>query len=210
MEDFREIHEALVAGMDVFKFTLVEDVASFPKVRNLAITDRQILLKPGKQWRFGFAVNDTLDFAEPPSDGESGQLFSKDFGGLLPHDHIDIANLFFRNRYKPMLVQYTDRGGVSRLIGTPEQPVRVVFDFKNSGAPGGTKGWQFNFVGLHTHPSYYLNISTDPYFFINEFGQLFYDGGLQETFALDDGELEVTGPFESQYSLQNVLLKKTR
>lgn len=194
--------------MESFDFIPVADIAIWPTVRNLQITDRDIVLKTGKRWYEGYAIDNTISYEEPGRDSEHGQLFDKELKGILPHDAVEMASSFYRNKYTPMILRYTDRGGVSRVIGTPAEPVRVHFGYENAAAQGGTKGWSFAFRGTHTHPSYYMLVSDAAYFFIDENGYLIYEGGLSESFALTDGDLVVTGPDENDYTLSGVDLKK--
>ena len=202
MTDFKQIYDALVAGIDTFYYIPVEDIEVFPELSSLAVEEYEIQLKAGKSWKIGFAIDDTLAYAEPAEDTPNGRIYNKQLQGILPHDHLDIAQNFFDNQYAKYLVKYVDRTGVRRLLGTVQEPMRIRFSFKQAGNHSGEKGWSFSFYGTHTTPGHYLQLPELPQLWIQD-GYLYYAGGMDENFALVNGYLQVTGDQEDQYSMVN-------
>lgn len=140
MSDFKQILNALVAGMDSFEFVPANDILVFPDRTQLRIAEFDIQLKSGKSWFTGFAVNDSLSYQEPVNLGGQGSLYQLELKGMLPHDHYEMAEYFFANQFTDFVVKYIDRGGVRRILGSPEEPLRLSFDYALGGSPADRKG----------------------------------------------------------------------
>lgn len=208
LQSFTVNKNLLVAGIDQFEYIPAADVQPLPNIRDLQISEFNIIVKPGKAWLKGFAVENSLEYEESPQISQQGLSYERALTGTLPHDAALMAHTFHSYSFTPLIVKYTDREGVRRLIGTPAQPVFIQGSFSNPGGHAGQKGFRFRFAGNGTLPALYLTRPSMPQFSINAEGELIYEEGLAESWNLNaDGVLTVTGPKETQYSINIEMLE---
>lgn len=202
------IGHPLVAGIDYFEYLPIAHIQSFPEPVNLQVDLAHIVLKAGKAWIPGIALDNSLQHEEGRKLEPHGPLYEKEVSGELPHDDVAMQRLFLQHEYQPMILRFTDRQGNRRLVGSPEEPVYLNGDYSNGASHGDKKGYAFSFTGRHVAPSLYLLLPSTESFYISSDGELIYNGKQLDTFSLNaDGELVATGPTEGQYQIVDAELQ---
>lgn len=202
MKQATPTNRPLVSGIDSFDYLPTSHIKNFPEPIGLQMNLAQIVLKPGKAWIPGIALDNTLDHEESRRSEEHGPLYDKKVTGQLPGDDVAMQQLFLRHEYQPMVLRFTDRQGIRRLVGTPKEPVYLTARYEQGSKHTDRKGYGFSFQGRHVRPSLYLVLPSSESFYINDAGELIYDGSQLDSFSIDaDGKLVATGPSEGQYTL---------
>jgi hypothetical protein len=203
MYTIEEVTKPLIGGISEIEFVPVNGVDSFPEIIDSGISKMDIILKSGYSWTDIPILDDSGTYEELEADSANGTTYAKRLSAYLPHDSQVNRNTLKGLRYLDLLVKYKDRNGNAMLLGTIDEPLQVKTSFAVNQL-GSQKGYSFQFIGQHTISALFLTLPDLPQFAINELGQLIYQGGLAEDFAIDsDGKITVTGDQEARYSLDS-------
>lgn len=145
---FEVLDQADHGGLHEFSFIPVSFVADFPPIINDQIIEQNIALSPGRNWYQGYARPTTLQYEEIPEQKKHGLIFRKSVKGIYPYDSVTVTKAFGTLYHVPLLLKITDRRGMRRLLGTPEEPMRFVGTYKSNGI-GGFAEFIFSFNGSH-------------------------------------------------------------
>jgi hypothetical protein len=105
-------------------------------------------------------------FDEPQGVDEQGDFWTPKLQLLLPKDDPTAAEALRRLRLagrRGFLLVYQDANGFTKLVGTPEYPLRLLDDFGTGNGGGATNAHQLTFSGRTPQPApFYLHHDLQP------------------------------------------------
>gem|GEM_PF-1579009 len=163
-----------LAGLSVFHFLPVEYVISIPEPIDRLI-NQPVVVKAGYDWLKGYASIDSLRLSEKNQSNSQGKYVQADVEGFVP-DSLASLQLFSKMEGRPFIVKTIDNNGLSKIIGTIEQPVyfKVDYDTKTISQE---KGYLFSFSGLllQRSPVYVSSNTGDDEQLYNDVRVISYD-----------------------------------
>lgn len=105
-------------------------------------------------------------FEEPQGEDDQGEFWTPQFTLPLPKDDPTAAEALRRLRLagrQGVLVLYQDGNGFTKLVGTPEYPLRLLGDFATGTSGGALNAHQLTFAGRTPQPApFYLHHELQP------------------------------------------------
>lgn len=101
---------------------------------------------------------DSAGFEEPEADDVQGDLYKPLLQLAIAHDAPDVQEAIARLRaVRYFVLAYADGNGLTKLVGTPEQPLRLAAGLETGKRPGDRNGYPLSFAGLTSRPApFYL------------------------------------------------------
>lgn len=104
-------------------------------------------------------------FDEPQGEDDQGTFFTPKLQLVLPKDDPTVADALLRLRQAggKFLVVYQDGNGFTKLVGTPEWPLRLLDDFGTGTKGGDLNAHRLTFAGRTPEPApFYLHLELQP------------------------------------------------
>lgn len=204
MSQINEVLDPLVGGVSHLEIAPVHWVQSFPNPVGSGISELGISLKEGFNWLIVPYIHGTARYSEKDETTEHGQVIRKEIVALIPHDDLNNRTLFSQLALQDCVVRYRDHQRHKKVAATLEEPMQLLVDFTTAEFAGQI-GFSIRLNSTGTQRSYFQTQPVLPQFYINSDGQLIYEGGLSETFAIDnDGKLTATGANANRYQQNNL------
>lgn len=123
-----------------------------------------IVLLDARNYADVWFVPDSAGFAEPESDDAQGDLYKPNLQLLVARDAPDLQDGIARLRAVRFVVAaYLDGNGLTKLVGTPDQPLRFAAGLETGKRPIDRNGYPLAFTGVTSRPApFYLAQPTDP------------------------------------------------
>ncbi len=103
-------------------------------------------------------VPDSGSFAEPEADDVQGDFYKPNLQLQVARDAPDLQDAIARLRAVRFVVAaYQDGNGLTKLVGTPDQPLRFAAGLETGKRPTDRNGYPLAFTGLTSRPApFYL------------------------------------------------------
>jgi len=112
-----------------------------------------------------FFAPDSAGFEEPEVIDAQGEFYKASLQLLIAHDAPDRQAAIARLRaVRYFVAAYTDANGLTKLVGTPDHPLRLTAGLETGKRPGDRNGYPLSFAGLTPEPAlvYLLESPTTP------------------------------------------------
>ncbi|MGI4835092.1 MAG: hypothetical protein ACRYFK_16690 [Janthinobacterium lividum] len=117
-----------------------------------------ITLLDARNYADVYFLPDSAGFSEPQADDAQGDLFKPSLELTVARDAPDLAEAIRRLRQVRYLVAaYQDANGLTKLVGTPDYPLRFTGELETGKRAGDRNGYALTFSGVTARPApFYL------------------------------------------------------
>lgn len=107
---------------------------------------------------------DSAGFVEPEDDDAQGDFYKPSIELVVPKDAPDLQEAIARLRaVRHVVAAYADGNGLTKLVGTPDYPLRFAAGLETGKRPGDRNGYPLVFAGQTPAPApFYLTQSSGP------------------------------------------------
>ena len=121
------------------------------------LTEPVTLLDAGNYADIWF-LPDSAGFDEPEGDDAQGDVYKPSLQLAIAHDAPDVQEAIRQLRaVRYFVAAYADGNGLTKLVGTPEHPLRLAAGLETGKKPGDRNGYPLSFTGLAPRPApFYL------------------------------------------------------
>lgn len=121
------------------------------------LTQPLTLLDPGNYADIWF-MPDSAGFDEPEADDAQGPFYKAQLQLVVLRDAPDLQEAIAQLRaVRHFVVAYADANGLTKLVGTPDNPLRLSAGLETGKRPGDRNGYPLTFAGLTPQPApFYL------------------------------------------------------
>ena len=134
-----------------------------PAYTGSRLTTPLVLRDPGNYADIWF-VPDSAGFEEPEFDNDQAPFYKPSLQLLVARDAPDLQEAIGRLRAVRYLVAaYLDSNGLTKLVGTPEQPLRFAAGLETGKRPADRNGYPLTLTGQTSLPApFYLTQPVGP------------------------------------------------
>lgn len=126
MDSINSLKENNIGGSKNYLLLVSKDAIDvFPDVINININDA-ITLLPGESWVKWEFTEKTISFDETPRDDTGKTGFDIELVGIIPKDSLNLLRIITSSTYKRAVVLYVDSNGETRVIGSKENPAKIL------------------------------------------------------------------------------------
>lgn len=107
---------------------------------------------------------DTAGFSEPEAEDAQGELYKPNLQLAVARDAPDLQEAIARLRaVRFFVLAYADGNGLTKLVGTPDYPLRFAAGLETGKRAGERNGYPLAFAGLTPEPApFYLTQEAGP------------------------------------------------
>lgn len=157
MNDIKPFSGDNIGSIKQFSFIPVTDVESidFPIKGKIV---KPILLKSKARWYEGYSTLETALFTEPSEQTANGTIFKPKFVGVVPRDSAELTALFEEMKNARFILDYTDRNGIRKLVGSIDEPLFFTSELVVPSAVAQRNQHNITFYGITTEKAYVYDI----------------------------------------------------
>jgi hypothetical protein len=152
-----------IGGVSALRVWPVDNVYAYPAYTGANITTPLSLVDPLNYADIYF-LDQTAGFEEPQGeDAAQGTFYSPKLQVYVNKDAPDVAEAIARLTGGKYLAAYRDANGLTKLVGTPECPLRFSADLETGKKVADRNGYPLTFLGKGRERSpFYLAVETGP------------------------------------------------
>ncbi len=150
------IIDSNLGGCNSFSFISANDVVTLAidPAKNKVST---LVLSAGSAFNSGYASFATLTLEEKMEINASGRSFLVKIKGFYPNLSENILALFTKLQSMAFALKITDNNMNTKLVGTPETPLKFTFNVASGRSPSARSGYDFEFSGRLLKPSPFIS-----------------------------------------------------
>lgn len=145
-----------IGGVNPLQYIFAEDILSFSV--NPVTMVGVIALKPGCSWNSLYATDDTIQCEGKEELMPGGMKYTYDIKMLIPKDRSDVEISLMLLNYRRLVINLTDKNGISRYYGTDQIPMRKMSRLLKPATAEGYNGWEVVFNGSFPSPAAYVTL----------------------------------------------------
>ena len=116
-----------------------------------------IALATGKKWNILYGTPDSIEMDSEETEKPAGTQYAYKVKMLIPQDRSSVETKLRQMSGRGIILHTTDKNGIVRIFGTPENPVKKVSKLKKPANVDGYNGWEVTFNGDFSLPALYGN-----------------------------------------------------
>ncbi|MCC2546430.1 hypothetical protein LJY25_08235 [Hymenobacter sp. BT175] len=151
-----------VGGVIAVRVWPASNVLGYPGMEGASLLDEMELVDP-LNYADVFALDGTAGFDEQQAESEQGTFYKLKLQLFIPKDAPDVAEAIARLTGGKFVVAYQDGNGLTKLIGTPTEPLRFSADLETGKRATDRNGRPLTFFGEASVPApFYLHQEIVP------------------------------------------------
>ncbi len=128
-----------IGGINPIRYIFWEDVLSFT-VDPVTLVGT-ITLITGKVWKYLYATADTIQLEIKEEDTPAGMILLCQLKMMIPKDRADVEALLFSLNNRKLIIEASDRNGITRYLGTRSLPMKKTSRLLKPATFEGYNGW---------------------------------------------------------------------
>ena len=156
MADINKTDSDNIAGSVLVEFCDLLSIAGIPDAVDNTVDESLILLVTAAAWDKFYGSPETVLITISPENSNAGHIWNVSLKLRYPKDSASVTNTFISMARHTYLIKLTDANGIKKLLGSRDNPMRMVFEILNPGEMSGYNGYQVEFKSAYTKPPYYL------------------------------------------------------
>lgn len=147
MIDWPETNTIHLSGIrDYFGFVSVVDVSAMPRSNREIVALIEVLLAPGKQWRNGIVLPESLEYDGPSNTNSQGTIYNHRLTGFVADTSPETTLMLQAMNSRRYVVIFQDRNERFRVLGNSnEKGARFFCNMKIVSNQEGQTGYSFEF-----------------------------------------------------------------
>jgi hypothetical protein len=143
-----------IGGISSVSWVFREDIISI--TGNESYLNCSVNLRPGASWNTIYCTPETAQLDSDHQDTVAGLKYVYKLKVLVPKDRRETEAEILRMRNRCLLVKFTDKYGITRLLGTPDNPMKLTYKVIKPATMEGFNSYELLFQGECRKPAWFI------------------------------------------------------